>query len=246
MPQSIQSPLQSKNLTNTLLVLTLIIASGLIGHLWTKSQYLEKGIGNVAGAGTGAAIPTQAALPTEKVGDVDPINDDDLVRGNPKAKVALVEWSDLECPFCSSFHPTAKKVVEEYGDKVVWVYRHFPLTQIHPKAQKFAEATECVKKISSKDKAWEFIDTIFADQSVTLDQLPGIVSKLGVNQSKFDSCLKNDESKSAIEAQANSGTKAGVTGTPGNIVINFETGEAKLIPGAVPFEQVKIAIDSLL
>lgn len=243
MSEQTQSP-QPKSFVNILLVVALVIASGAIGHLWTKNQYLQQG-GNTLG--NNAVLPAAGGAPQAlAAGEVDPITDDDLVRGNRDAEIALIEWSDLECPFCSQFHPTAKKIVEEYDGKVMWVYRHFPLTSIHPKAQKFAEATECVNKLEGQEKAWEMIDTLFADQATTVEQLPSVASKLGVNQSAFTTCLDNDEMADRITAQTSSGSKAGVTGTPGNIILNIKTGETSLLPGAVPFEQVKAAIDGLL
>lgn len=245
MPESVTPPVQSKNWLNIILVVALVFAAGAIGHLWTKSQYLERNA-NTLGNGN-PNLPTDQGVPQAlAAGEVEPINDNDLVRGNRNAEIALVEWSDLECPFCSKFHPTAQQVLDEYGDKVMWVYRHFPLNSIHPKAQGYAEATECVHKLSGEKKAWEMIDAIFADQTITLTSLPELASKLGVNQDQFKSCLDNNETADIITTQTAWGTTAGVTGTPGNIILNIKTGEKTLLPGAVPFEQVKSAIDGLL
>src|SRR3989344_7679334 len=118
-----------------------------LGSLWTKVDYLEKK--NVL-----AVVPTpspdstvQAAQPpTQKANKKPEITSEDHIRGNKNAQVTLVEYSDLECPFCKRFHPTMQQVMKNYGDSVRWVYRHFPLS-FHANAQKEAEATECAAKL---------------------------------------------------------------------------------------------------
>ncbi|OGG14788.1 hypothetical protein A2773_06840 [Candidatus Gottesmanbacteria bacterium RIFCSPHIGHO2_01_FULL_39_10] len=80
------------------------------------------------------------------------------VRGDKNAKVTIVEFSDFQCPFCVRAHPTMKQVLKEYEGKVKLVYKHFPLTSIHPKAEKAAQASECAK---DQGKFWEFHDKLF-------------------------------------------------------------------------------------
>lgn len=84
------------------------------------------------------------------------------IRGNAGAVVKIIEYSDFQCPFCSRVHPTVKKILSEYGDKVVLVYKHFPLVSIHPRAQISAEAAECAK---DQGKFWEFHDQLFEHQT---------------------------------------------------------------------------------
>src|SRR3990167_9400150 len=142
---------------NLILVGALVIGAFVIGSLWTKVQYLEKGAavagtttttGNQpAGAPAAAGAPQQAAKKPE-------VTDKDWYKGNKNAKVVMVEYSDLECPFCKSFHPTMQQVMKDYGDKVKWVYRHYPLN-FHANAQKEAEATECAGKLAGNDGFWK-------------------------------------------------------------------------------------------
>lgn len=84
------------------------------------------------------------------------------VRGKMGAPVTIVEYSDFQCPYCSRVHPTVKQIMKEYGDKVVLVYKHFPLISIHPRAQIAAEAAECAK---DQGKFWEFHDQLFDHQA---------------------------------------------------------------------------------
>lgn len=93
---------------------------------------------------------------------IEPVNDSDHLLGNPNAPVLMVEYSDLECPFCQRFHPTMKQALDEYEGQIAWVYRHFPLDALHPNARKAAEASECVAKVAGNDKFWEFIDELIA------------------------------------------------------------------------------------
>lgn len=88
--------------------------------------------------------------------------DDEHIRGNADAPIKLVEYSDFECPFCTRFHNEAKTLVDQYGDQVAWVYRHLPLTSLHPNAVALAEVSECVAEIAGNDAFWEYTDIVFA------------------------------------------------------------------------------------
>ncbi|MFH1112185.1 MAG: thioredoxin domain-containing protein [Patescibacteria group bacterium] len=88
------------------------------------------------------------------------IKDSDYVLGDINAPVTVVEYSDLECPFCKRFHPTKQQIMTEFPGKVRWVFRHFPLS-FHANAQKEAEAAECAGKLGGAEKYWAFIDKIF-------------------------------------------------------------------------------------
>ena len=90
------------------------------------------------------------------------VTGEDHIRGSIDAEVVLVEFSDLDCPFCKQLHPTLKRLVDEYDGRVAWVYRHYPLEQLHPNAPLLAEASECVAQIKGNDAFWEFIDRYFA------------------------------------------------------------------------------------
>lgn len=94
------------------------------------------------------------------------VAEDDNIRGDINANIKIVEYSDFKCPYCGSFHETMKQVVDNYdGDEVAWVYRHFPIPQLHPEAPAIAQASECAREIGGKDAFWEFADEIFASQN---------------------------------------------------------------------------------
>ncbi len=200
-----------------------------------------------------AQAPTGAvpqAVPQPQAGPVEPLKAEDHVRGDRKARILLFEYSDLECPFCKRFHPTAKQVVDEYKGTVAWVYRHFPLDQIHSKADKEAEAVECAKDQGGEDAFWKMTDKIFevtpSNNGLNLDDLPKLAGEVGLNSTVLKTCLDSGKYAAHVEADYQGGIKAGITGTPGNILLDTKTNKTKLIPGAVPFDQFKVAIDDLL
>ena len=88
---------------------------------------------------------------------------DEHLRGNPEATVVMVEFSDTECPFCKQFDTTMHQVIAAYEpNEVAWVYRHFPLTQLHPKAPKEAEAMECAAEMGGNDTFWAYSDELYS------------------------------------------------------------------------------------
>jgi protein-disulfide isomerase len=139
--------------------------------------------------------------------------------------------------------------LEEYGDKVQLVYRHYPLP-FHPNAQKAAEASECVAKLGGNDAFWKYADAIFAKQTELGGQLnPAAITDAaaaaGVNAASFKTCLDSGEMAAAVKEDMDGGAAAGINGTPGTMIVT-DDGVQELIPGAYPYEQVKTMIDKYL
>jgi len=178
-------------------------------------------------------------LPPEPTGPVDvKVTKDDHIRGNVKAAVTLVEFSDMQCPFCGRFHPTMQQVMKDYGDKVRWVYKHFPLESIHPYARPLAEASECA---AEQGKFWEFVDADFSRQSeIGTDFAEKIAGELKLDMGKFKSCVSSRKYKDRVSADYSAGLAAGVQGTPHTLVNGIA------LSGALPYEQVKAVIDQAL
>ncbi len=102
---------------------------------------------------------------TERLADstdieVPAITPDDRYLGNINADVVIIEYSDIDCPFCKKFHPTMERIAQEYGSKIAWVYRHFPLDSLHPEARTKAEASECVAQIAGNEVFWKYLKTL--------------------------------------------------------------------------------------
>ena len=232
----------STNLVQTILVIALIVAAYFIGNLSAKVQLL-------GGAKQGTTVPSDAAAPAAAV-EVPAITKDDHVRGDRNARYALIEYSDLECPYCKTFHPTAQQAIKEYGGKLQWVYRHFPLS-FHANAQKEAEAAECANEVGGNDAFWKYINAIYARTTsngtgFALDKLVPLAGELGLDQAAFKKCFGSGKYAAKITAEMNAGSAAGITGTPGNILLDTKTGTQRVVPGAVPYEQLKSAVDELM
>jgi protein-disulfide isomerase len=88
--------------------------------------------------------------------------DEDHARGAANAPVTIIEYSDLDCPFCQRLHPTLLTIMQEYEGEVAWVYRHLPLEQLHPNAPLLAEASECVAELGGNEAFWKFVDGYFS------------------------------------------------------------------------------------
>ena len=135
------------------------------------------------------------------------------VRGNPKAKVMIVEFSDFQCPYCGGVQATLQSVLAKHPDTVALAYRDMPMSKIHPLARKAAEAARCA---GEQGKFWEYHDLLFADQS-KLDQ-DGLMDKartLKLDEQRFESCLGSEKFKAQIQQDSQEGMRAGVSGTPG-------------------------------
>jgi len=179
-----------------------------------------------------------------------PITDADHILGNPDAPIVIVEYSDTECPFCKTFHGTMNQIMEEYGKtgKVAWVYRHFPLDSIHPKADKEAEATECAAELGGENMFWEYVNKVYevtpSNNGLDAAKLPEIAEELGLDREAFQTCLDSGKYADKVEASFQSGVTAGVRGTPHSIIVTTADGAKYNLQGAQPYSAVKQIIEA--
>ena len=159
------------------------------------------------------------------------------VKGNPDAKLAVVEFSDFQCPFCSRVTPTLKQIQAEYGDKVRIVFKHLPLS-IHSKAPAAHAAAEAAHR---QGKFWEMHDLIFANQrTMSEEAYIEYAGTLGLDVDRFKEDAASAEVKKRISDDMAEATRLGVTGTPGFFV------NGRFISGAQPFSTFKGLIDEEL
>ena len=240
-----------KNIVSTILVGVLVVAVFVIGTLYFKVKTLEKDKGKQLtqqNEVTKVQAPGQPKI--ETADNVLPVAPDDHIRGDKTAQIALIEYSDFECPFCKRFHSTAQQVVDEYAGQVMWVYRHFPLV-FHQNALLEAEASECAAELAGNEGFWKYADMIYErtasnGTSFTKEQLVELAVEQEIDKTQFSNCLQSGRHTQAIKDEMDAGAQAGVTGTPGNILLNTKTGATRLISGAVPFEELKKTIDEML
>ncbi len=188
-----------------------------------------------------AAAVAPTAAPTPTAGPLPEVTDADWVRGDlSKAKVVMVEYSDFECPFCGRHHPTMLQMMDEFGDDVAWVLRHFPLS-FHPQAQPAAIASECVGEQGGDDAFWAFADVMFENQTTLGAPLyEKTVQDLGLSLAEFQTCVTSGKFDSKISSQQAGGGTAGVTGTPATFI------NGQIVSGAVPASQMQQMISGLL
>ncbi len=193
----------------------------------------------------------QPAEITSVPADVAVIRPTDRIRGDVStAQVAIIEYSDSDCPFCVKFHPTLQQIMTDYKGKVVWIYRYFPLASLHPNATTEAVALECVAELGGNNAFNKYLDQII---NVTLnpdptsnETLTTFATAQGIDSAAFKKCMAGTTASDRVKADVTEAGKIGAQGTPFSIAVNLKTGKQVIIPGAYPLADVKADIDSLL
>jgi protein-disulfide isomerase len=158
-------------------------------------------------------------------------------RGSASAPIEIIEFSDFQCPFCQRADPTVQQVLSTYGDRIRFVYRHYPLPN-HPAARPAAEAAACA---NDQGKFWPYHDRLFANPSKLADgDLKQHAAELGLNAPQFNSCVDSHKFKAQIDADVKAGEEAGVNGTPAFFI------NGRMISGAQPYDVFKKVIDEEL
>lgn len=228
-----------------------IIAGVAVAAIVGLAIYLPKASGSKSTKATTSAAATNTNAAAPKFNDVAAVSKDEYILGDKNAKLTLISYSDLECPYCKTFHPTLKQLLTDYDGKVNVVFRNYPLS-FHANAPKEAEAALCVGKLGGGDKYWEFIDKIFERTTsngtgFALTALGPLAKEIGVNQTKFQTCLDSGEMTKKVTDDTADGNTGGVTGTPSTLIVDPKTGKTLSgIPGAYPLDQAKTFIDQAL
>ena len=247
---------QTQNTQNKVSLQTMIIPLAIVlaGALIAGGIYMSGTTAKNAGA-NGANVG-QALAKANVV--VEPVTPADHVLGNPKtAKITMIEYSDLECPFCKIYHATLEKIYAENKDsgKIAWVYRHSPIVQLHSKSPKESEATECAAGLGGNDVFWKYLTALFNDtpsnNGLSLSKLYDFADTAGLDAKAFKTCLDSGKYATKISEQITAAQKAGVEGTPYTVFVM----DGKNVPlvdkdgnglGALPYDQMKQIVDSLI
>ncbi len=162
-----------------------------------------------------ASAPSTPAPTTDQT--LAPVESIDWTTGNASAAATLIEYSDFQCPACKAYEPMVQQINSELKDKVRFVYRYFPLRQIHKNADISSQAAEAAGK---QGKFWEMHKMLFDKQSdwenskIAEETFAGYASELGLNVEQFKKDLISDETKKRIQRDVDSGTAALVDSTP--------------------------------
>ena len=197
------------------------------------------GIGAVSLIIVGLAVfSISGNQPPKEVSNSDLVKNNSQVLGSEDAKVTVVEFSDFQCPACGAAHSVVKQVIKEYGDKILFVYRHFPLLATHQYALKAAEAAEAA---GEQGKFWEYHDILFANQdNLKTEDLKNYAKQIGLDVKKFNEALDSGKNKDKVLSDLDDGEKFGVASTP-TFFIN-----GQMHRGVLNLDQFKSEIDKAL
>lgn len=237
---------ENKNKKDYLLPASILIGALLISislvYNAGKSARKEKEMANVANG-----VPVRQVI--QNLDKISPVTKSDRIKGSINAPIKIVEYADLECPFCKRFHFTLENIKSIYGDTVAIVFRHFPLLELHSKALKEAQASECAFKLGGNDAFWRFIGKVFevtpSNNGLDLGLLPQIAADIGLDKNAFEACLNSDYGKEIIFAHAQNAIDIGAQGTPYSVVMN-SAGKKYEVNGAYPLDALKQIIDQAI
>ncbi len=169
-------------------------------------------------------VKLPAGVVAAEVKDLKPITEADHTRGVAGAPMKLIEYSDLQCPFCKIFHQAMLEITPEYiaTGQLQWAYRHYPLISIHENAKDMAIATECAFKLGGHDAFWKMADGIFADpaQKFDMTKLPVIAKDTGLNAYQYWTCFSRKQTVAVVDAHMTEGAAIGIMGTPYAVIIS--------------------------
>ena len=141
-----------------------------------------------------------------------PVGDRDHIQGPASARVTLVEYGDYECPFCGQAYPIVKQIQQRLTSRLRFVFRNFPLREMHPHA---AHAAEAAEGAGGQDRFWEMHDALFEHQRALDDRhLIEYAKEVGADEAKFQQELSAHTYASRVREDFMSGVRSGVNGTP--------------------------------
>lgn len=195
------------------------------------------------------SVPKAPATQKENSALLRPVSPDDHILGNPAAPVIIVEYSDFDCTYCKDFHETLHQIIANEGatGKVAWVFREFPLTEIHPNALAHARAAECAAKTSGNEAFWNFADALFKKQPVDPKIYGSIASAAGISSNAFATCVANAAQTvdARIMADRQNALDIGSEGTPYSIIL--VAGKPPIVMnGRYPYDAIRQIIEDAL
>jgi protein-disulfide isomerase len=160
------------------------------------------------------------------------------VRGDVKAPITIVEFSDFHCPYCRTVQPALLQVLAKYPSQVRLIYKHFPLDSLHPQARRASEASWCANE---QGKFWEFHDRVYAAGPDASEAALGkFATEVSLDKAAFDACLASGRPAAAIQKDVNEGMGHGINGTPGFFV------NGRYVSGALPLSAFENLIEQEL
>jgi protein-disulfide isomerase len=210
-------------------------------RVFTYAQQIKHGtvdLSRLRYGSTAVRLESLKALAGQAPGSGVLASSDDPTLGSQTAKVTVVEFADFGCPFSAEENYVVRALAKEFPDTVRFIYRDFPLDELHPGATLAAQAGECA---AEQGKFWEFHDAIFARQSeLTQDKLIGLAEGLDLNADTFKTCLTSGKYTNEVQTDLTDGVNASVIGTPTFFVNGVK------VEGAVPYAIFKEVLQAFL
>jgi protein-disulfide isomerase len=181
-------------------------------------------------------------------GTIETLLSDAYYFGNKDAKIVILEYSDLLCPYCKRHYTdqTIEQVVAAHPDEVALIFKNYPIASLHPSAPLGARGLYCAGKVGGDELYYNFLAQAIAADDFTDASVLELAKRVGVQESDFTSCYNSTEAQSAVNADIDEGSSIfGINGTPGNVVLNRETGEYIVIGGAYPVSEFENAVSQL-
>lgn len=217
-PESIKKGL---NLPSAIIIAAVIIAS---------SIFINRG--------NAGSLGQSSETPLDLVADV---TEEDVVRGDPKADITIIEYADFSCGYCAKYHPTLQQIVNESEGKVRWVYRHLPIFN-----KEAAIASSCVGKLGGDSAFWTYADSLYLNKDkFSSDFYRSEAVKLGIEEAQYDYCIGDQILKSKIDREfTEARLLLGFNATPYTVIVD-KAGRKFSFAGALPYTELKVAIDGL-
>lgn len=233
----------------------------LVQELYTSDSYKDQQTQTLNqilwSMGDTANTPTDTANTPSNGADVATLDKDTVasllkdtyIQGKEDARYLLIEYSDLLCPFCKRHYndQTLEKIVAKYPNDVALVFKNMPLVQLHPTAPLGAQAVECAGKLWGSDAFYEYMAKAFQENSFDETNIVSLAKEIGLNTNKFEDCVKNGEFTSKIDGNnQEAGSLFWIGGTPGNVILDRETGKYIVVSWAYPFEKFDTELQNLM
>jgi protein-disulfide isomerase len=196
-----------------------------------------------------ATLPKRPAATGGNPALVRPVDTSDHILGNPAAPVVIIEYADFDCEYCKGFDATLRQTIADAGagGKVAWVFREFPLTELHPNALALAEAAECAAVAGGNDAFWRFADALYAHQPADPTQFGALAQAAGVPGDAFATCYADASTtvSARIMADRQNALDTGATGAPYSLIVT--PGKAPVVvAGSSSYDAIQTLLDQAL
>ncbi|MGN0903339.1 MAG: DsbA family protein [Succinivibrio sp.] len=181
-------------------------------------------------------------------GAVEKTPTNEKIYGNPDARFKIIEYSDIECPYCKNFFATPKEVVDLSNGQVSLTWKNMPLPFHEPKASQEAVAVECAFKIKGNKAAWVALDKLFeATKSNGLASLvlDNFANEMGLETAKYLNCIADPASIKAVQKDIEQAKNDGISSTPSTVIIDTLTGQKEVLSGAVGADVIMNTIEAM-